>query len=50
MLELRGLTRGYGDLVALDDLSFTYLPEDHGQTFSEPCAVADQGQLLWSLR
>ena len=23
MLKLRGLTRGYGDLVALDDLSFT---------------------------
>jgi ABC-2 type transport system ATP-binding protein len=23
MLELRGLTRRYGDLVALDDLSFT---------------------------
>jgi ABC-2 type transport system ATP-binding protein len=23
MLELKGLTRRYGDLVALDDLSFT---------------------------
>jgi ABC transporter len=89
VLELQGLTRRYGDLVALDDLSFTvregqmfgfvgsngagkttamriilgvlapdagevrwrgqpmndemrkrlgYLPEDHGQTFSQLCA------------
>jgi ABC-type Na+ transport system ATPase subunit NatA len=33
MLELQGLTRRYGDLVALDDLSFT-VAEDHGQTSS----------------
>jgi ABC-type uncharacterized transport system ATPase subunit len=96
MLELRGLTRRYGDLVALDDLSFTvaedqlfgfvgpngagkttamrivlgvlepdagevrwrgqpmdneirrrvgYLPEDHGQTFSQLCAYRPAG---WS--
>jgi ABC-type Mn2+/Zn2+ transport system ATPase subunit len=89
VLELKGLTRRYGDLVALDDLSFTvaegqmfgfvgpngagkttamrivlgvlepdrgevrwrgrpvdietrrrfgYMPEDHGQTFSQRCA------------
>ena len=89
VLELKGLTRRYGDVVALDDLSFTvaegqmfgfvgpngagkttamrivlgvleadagqvfwrgspideqtrkrtgYMPEDHGQTFSQRCA------------
>jgi ABC-type branched-subunit amino acid transport system ATPase component len=93
VLELQGLTRRYGDLVALDNLSFTvaedqmfgfvgpngagkttamriilgvlapdagevrwrgqpmndemrkhigYLPEDHGQTFLQRCAIAQE--------
>jgi len=39
MLELQGLTRRYGDLVALDDLSFTVAK---GQMFAEsPSKTAD---------
>jgi ABC-type Na+ transport system ATPase subunit NatA len=36
MLELQGLTRRYGDLVALDDLSFTVR---EGQMAASPPVV-----------
>jgi ABC-type uncharacterized transport system ATPase subunit len=60
MLELRGLTRRYGDLVALDDLSFTVRggqmfgfvgPNGAGKTTAMRIILgvleADAGQVLW---
>ena len=60
MLELRGLTRRYGDLVALDDLSFTVAegqmfgfvgPNGAGKTTAMRIVLGvlepDAGQVLW---
>jgi ABC-2 type transport system ATP-binding protein len=60
MLELRGLTRRYGDLVALDDLSFTVAegqmfgfvgPNGAGKTTAMRIVLgvleADRGEVLW---
>jgi ABC-2 type transport system ATP-binding protein len=60
VLELRGLTRRYGDLVALDDLSFTVAegqmfgfvgPNGAGKTTAMRIILgvleADAGQVLW---
>ena len=60
MLELRGLTRRYGDLVALDDLSFTVRegqmfgfigPNGAGKTTTMRIILgvleADAGEVLW---
>ena len=60
MLELRGLTRRYGDLVALDDLSFSVAegqmfgfvgPNGAGKTTAMRIVLgvleADAGQVFW---
>jgi ABC-type transporter Mla maintaining outer membrane lipid asymmetry ATPase subunit MlaF len=60
VLELRGLTRRYGDLVALDDLSFTVAegqmfgfvgPNGAGKTTAMRIVLGvlepDAGQVLW---
>jgi ABC-2 type transport system ATP-binding protein len=60
VLELRGLTRRYGDLVALDDLSFTVAegqmfgfvgPNGAGKTTAMRIILgvleADAGQVFW---
>jgi ABC-2 type transport system ATP-binding protein len=60
VLELQGLTRRYGDLVALDDLSFTVAegqmfgfvgPNGAGKTTAMRIVLAvlepDAGQVLW---
>jgi len=60
MLELQGLTRRYGDLVALDDLSFTVAegqmfgfvgPNGAGKTTAMRIVLgvleADAGQVFW---
>jgi ABC-2 type transport system ATP-binding protein len=60
MLELQGLTRRYGDLVALDDLSFTVAegqlfgfvgPNGAGKTTAMRIVLGvlepDAGQVLW---
>jgi ABC-2 type transport system ATP-binding protein len=60
MLELQGLTRRYGDLVALDNLSFTVAegqmfgfvgPNGAGKTTAMRIVLgvleADAGQVLW---
>jgi ABC-type branched-subunit amino acid transport system ATPase component len=60
VLELRGLTRRYGDLVALDDLSFTVAegqmfgfvgPNGAGKTTAIRIVLGvlepDAGQVLW---
>jgi ABC-type uncharacterized transport system ATPase subunit len=60
VLELRGLTRRYGDLVALDDLSFTVAegqmfgfvgPNGAGKTTAMRIVLgvlqADAGQVFW---
>jgi ABC-2 type transport system ATP-binding protein len=60
VLKLRGLTRGYGDLVALDDLSFTVAegqlfgfvgPNGAGKTTAMRIVLGvlepDAGQVRW---
>ena len=60
MLELKGLTRRYGDLVALDDLSFTVAegqmfgfvgPNGAGKTTAMRIVLGvlepDRGEVLW---
>jgi ABC-2 type transport system ATP-binding protein len=60
VLELKGLTRRYGDLVALDDLSFTVAegqmfgfvgPNGAGKTTAMRIVLgvleADAGQVFW---
>ena len=60
MLELKGLTRRYGDVVALDDLSFTVAegqlfgfigPNGAGKTTAMRIILGvlepDTGQVLW---
>jgi ABC-2 type transport system ATP-binding protein len=60
VLELKGLTRRYGDLVALDDLSFTGAegqlfgfvgPNGAGKTTAMRIILGvlepDAGQVLW---
>jgi ABC-2 type transport system ATP-binding protein len=60
VLELRGLTRRYGDLVALDDLSFTVAegqmfgfvgPNGAGKTTAMRIVLgvleSDAGQVFW---
>jgi ABC-type uncharacterized transport system ATPase subunit len=60
MLELKGLTRRYGDLVALDDVSFTVAedqilgfvgPNGAGKTTAMRIVLGvlepDAGQVLW---